>query len=52
MISKIAHLVRRGLSQRHADPEVAKSAVTGLPVIRLGAVITTEDVHRVEDEEE
>jgi Arc/MetJ family transcription regulator len=48
----VADLIRRGLGQGPADTEVSKSALTGLPVIRLGTVITTEDVRRLEDEDQ
>lgn len=48
----VADLIRRGLGQGHADAEVSKSALTGLPVISLGTVITTQDVRRLEDEDQ
>ena len=38
----VADLIRRGLEQGRAA-EVSRSARTGLPVVRLGTVITTED---------
>ncbi len=46
----IADLIRRGLA---AEPrsDVARSARTGLPVIRLGTVVTTEDVRALQDDE-
>lgn len=45
----IAELVRRGLAQDGVG-EVTRSQRTGLPVVRLGTVITTEDVRALEDE--
>jgi hypothetical protein len=47
----IADLMRRGLGQAPATAEVSRSERTGLPVIRLGTVITTEDVRALEDDE-
>jgi Arc/MetJ family transcription regulator len=47
----VAALIRRGLSS--GDPgEVAASARTGLPVAHLGRTITTEDVRRLEDDDQ
>ena len=45
----LADLVRRGLGD---DPgtEIATSPTTGLPVIRLGTVVTSEDVRSLEDD--
>ena len=45
----VAFLMRRGLSE---DPsaELTHSATTGLPVVRLGRMITTEDVRALEDD--
>jgi hypothetical protein len=31
--------------------QISRSAVTGLPVVRLGTVITTEDVRALDDED-
>jgi hypothetical protein len=45
----VTDLMRRGLSQGGAG-EMARSAVTGLPVVRLGTVVTTEDVRALDDE--
>ncbi|HZQ32812.1 MAG TPA: antitoxin [Mycobacterium sp.] len=45
----VAELMRRGLG--HGAPvEISQSGKTGLPVIRLGHVVTTEDVRSLEDE--
>jgi hypothetical protein len=43
-------LMRRGLS-RERPIVVRRSKVTGLPVVDLGIVITTEDVKALDDEE-
>jgi hypothetical protein len=45
----VAFLMRRGLGAGGAS-EVANSPVTGLPVVRLGRVITSEDVRALEDD--
>ena len=45
----IADLMRRGLGQG-AVASVRDSQVTGLPVIHLGTVVTSEDVRSLEDE--
>jgi Arc/MetJ family transcription regulator len=47
----VAGLVRRGLSSGHPG-EIATSARTGLPVAHLGRTITTEDVRRLEDDDQ
>jgi len=46
----VADLMRRGLGEARAH-EVSRSERTGLPVVRLGTVITSEDVRVLEDEE-
>jgi hypothetical protein len=45
----VAFLMRRGLSESQAAG-VAHSTATGLPVVRLGRMITTEDVRALEDD--
>lgn len=45
----IADLVRRGLDDE-AGAEIRVSDRTGLPVIHLGTVITSDDVRELEDE--
>lgn len=45
----VADLMRRGLSQGHRA-EISRSTVTGLPVVRLGTTITTDDVRQLDDE--
>ncbi|HEX6472957.1 MAG TPA: hypothetical protein VF069_27960 [Streptosporangiaceae bacterium] len=46
----VADLMRRGLGHG-GSAEVSRSSRTGLPVIHLGSVITTEDVRALEDED-
>jgi hypothetical protein len=46
----VADLIRRGLGQGHAA-ELSRSARTGLPVVRLGTVITTENVRALDDDQ-
>jgi Arc/MetJ family transcription regulator len=46
----VADLMRRGLGQGQ-DAEVMTSARTGLPVVKLGRIVTTEDVRALEDDE-
>jgi hypothetical protein len=43
----IVELIRRGLSQSK-PPQTSRSPRTGLPVVNLGKVITTADVHSLE----
>ncbi len=45
----VAFLMRRGLGEGGAGG-LTHSAATGLPVVHLGKVITTEDVRALEDE--
>ncbi len=46
-------LIRRGLGEPRAvgQTEMSRSARTGLPVIRLGTTITSEDVRALEDDQ-
>lgn len=46
----VADLMRRGLGYGPVT-EVSRSARTGLPVVSLGTVVTSEDVRSLEDEE-
>lgn len=46
----VAELMRRGLGQG-MDPRISRSEVTGLPLVRLGSTITTDDVRELEDEQ-
>jgi predicted transcriptional regulator len=45
----ITDLVRRGLGYGKS-PDMSRSAKTGLPVVSLGRVVTSEDVRSLEDE--
>lgn len=45
----VAFLMRRGLGEGRAGA-LAHSTATGLPVVRLGRVVTTEDVRALEDD--
>ncbi|GAA4550452.1 antitoxin [Amycolatopsis samaneae] len=46
----VAELVRRGLGQGKPS-EPSRSSKTGLPVVSLGKIITTEDVRSLEDDQ-
>ena len=46
----VADLMRRGLGHGKSV-EVSQSPRTGLPVVSLGTVVTSEDVRSLEDEE-
>jgi hypothetical protein len=46
----VADLMRRGASGS-GQPGISVSPATGLPVLRTGRVVTTEDVRSLEDEE-
>jgi hypothetical protein len=45
----VADLIRRGLAQGRTQ-EISRSEVTGLPLVRLGTTITTDDVRELDDE--
>lgn len=45
----VTDLVRRGL-EPGATPSPARSPRTGLPVVSIGRVVTSEDVRSLEDE--
>lgn len=45
----VAFLMRRGLGESRAAG-LTHSAATGLPVVHLGRMITTEDVRALEDD--
>jgi hypothetical protein len=47
----VARLIRRGLSTG-TPGEITSSPRTGLPVAHLGRTITTEDVRRLEDDDQ
>jgi predicted transcriptional regulator len=46
----VADLMRRGLGETRPG-EISRSERTGLPTIRLGTIITSEDVAALEDDE-
>jgi predicted transcriptional regulator len=46
----VAELMRRGLGASGAAA-VSKDRRTGLPLVRVGTVVTSEDVRSLEDEE-
>jgi hypothetical protein len=47
----VSDLMRRGLGYGTGGLEVSRSPKTGLPVVSLGKVVTSEDVRSLEDEE-
>lgn len=47
----VVDLMRRGLNQEAAG-DLRRSERTGLPVVRLGRVITSEDVRSLDDDEQ
>ena len=47
----VTDLIRRGLRQGRTT-EISRSGRTGLPVVHVGRVITTEDVRALEDDTE
>jgi hypothetical protein len=49
MSETVAFLMRRGLGEGRAAG-LTHSAATGLPVVRLGHMVTTEDVRALEDD--
>ncbi len=51
MSEAVAWLMRRGLGEGSDMPEIGVNPVTGLPSIRIGRIITSEDVKQLEDEE-
>ena len=46
----VADLMRRGLGHGPSG-DVSRSQVTGLPIVRLGTMITTDDVRELDDEQ-
>lgn len=46
----VADLMRRGLGQGVIAAAVTRSRTTGLPVVRLGTVITTDYVRSLDDD--
>ncbi|MEX1023336.1 MAG: antitoxin [Dehalococcoidia bacterium] len=47
----VADLLRQAI-ERPANAEITRSKVTGLPVLSIGRVVTSEDVRRLEEEED
>ena len=48
----VAWLMRRGLGEALPTPEIGRDELTGFPTIRIGRVITEEEVKRfLEDDE-
>jgi hypothetical protein len=47
----VADLMRRGMGQGDTAG-VSRSARTGLPVVRLGTVVTTDDVRALDDDDQ
>jgi hypothetical protein len=48
----VAWLMRRGLGEAREEPELIRDELTGLLTVRVGRVITTDEVKRfLEDEE-
>jgi predicted transcriptional regulator len=45
----VTDLIRRGLAQT-TTTELGRSSQTGLPVVRLGTIVTTDDVRALEDD--
>jgi len=48
----VAWLMRRGLGERERSAEIGWDELTGLPTVKLGRVITSEEVRRFLEEEE
>ncbi|WP_445548452.1 MULTISPECIES: antitoxin [unclassified Frankia] len=46
----VADLIRRGLGHGETT-EISRSERTGLPLVRLGRIITTEDVRALDDDQ-
>ena len=51
MSEEIAWLMRRGLGEPFDTSEIGVNHMTGLPAVRIGRVITAEDVKQLDDEE-
>jgi hypothetical protein len=48
----VAWLMRRGLGEQLPTPEIGRDEMTGFPTIRIGRVITEEEVKRFLEEDE
>ena len=51
MSEAVAWLMRKGLGEQLATPEIGVNELTGFPAIRTGRIITSEDVKQLEDED-
>ena len=47
----VAELIRRGLVAGNSSAAVSKDPRTGLPLVSVGSIVTSEDVRSLEDEE-
>lgn len=47
----VADLMRRGLGAGSSTAAVSKDPRTGLPLVSVGTIVTSEDVRSMEDEE-
>ncbi|MGB3351739.1 MAG: antitoxin [Mycobacterium sp.] len=47
----VAELIRRGLVAGSSAAAVSKDPRTGLPLVSVGSVVTSEDVRSLEDDE-
>ena len=47
----VADLIRRGLVAGNSTAVVSKDPRTGLPLVSVGTIVTSEDVRSLEDEE-
>jgi len=48
----VAWLMRRGLGEGLPSPEIGRDDLTGFPTVRVGRIITSEEVKRFLQEEE
>lgn len=47
----VAWLMRKGLGEGHPSPEIGRDELTGFPTVKVGRVITSEEVRRFLEEE-
>lgn len=52
MSEAIAWLMRRGLGEDSARPDYGRDELTGLPTVKYGRIITSEEIERFLDEDE
>lgn len=48
----IAWLMRRGLGEETSEPVYGRDELTGLPTVRFGRVVTSEEIEQFLDEDE